>query len=155
MSQKRTIGFWVIMIIGVLLLVVLLVGQTMSFINYDFAVSLGLQESREVVGDLGVALNKGFGVGDTIIYVPLLVAGLIGLWVKKMWRVFAMACALAITAYWPMVMLFFLLFARNIPEFRFTAYASYTVPLISFTLYGIWGGCYLYWKRSVLASESD
>lgn len=72
MNNKRTAGFWVIMIVGMLLLAVLVFGQAMSFINYDFAVSMGLQESREVIGGMGVAVNKGFGVGDTIIYLPLL-----------------------------------------------------------------------------------
>jgi len=147
MDQKRTIGFWVIMVIGVLLLAVLLLGQVMSFINYDFTVAIGLQESRDVIGDMGVAMNKGFGVGDTIIYLPLLVAGLIGLWLRKMWGVFAMVSALAITAYWPMVVLFFLLFARDVSGFNFTAYATYTMFLIPITLYGLWGVAYLYWYR--------
>lgn len=64
------------MIVGTLILFMLVLGQTISFINYDFTVSLGLQESKEIVGDMGVAVNKGFGVGDTIIYLPILILGL-------------------------------------------------------------------------------
>ena len=79
MNNKRTTGFWVIMAVGILLLAVLLLGQMMSFIDYDFTVSIGLQESRDLIGEMGVAVNKGFGVGDTIIYMPLLVFGLIGI----------------------------------------------------------------------------
>ena len=75
MSNKRTTGFWVIMIIGLILLIILFLGQTMAFIDYDFTVSLKLQESEEIISELGVALNKGFGVGDTLIYIPLLVIG--------------------------------------------------------------------------------
>ena len=151
MNNKRTAGFWVIMIVGMLLLAVLVFGQAMSFINYDFAVSMGLQESREVIGGMGVAVNKGFGVGDTIIYLPLLLLGLIGLWSRTMWGVFAMAGALAITAYWPMVALFLLLFARGTPDFHFTSYTSYTLILTLFTLYGLWGLLYLYKNRKQLA----
>jgi hypothetical protein len=153
MNNKRTTGFWVIMAMGILLLAVLLLGQMMSFINYDFTVSIGLQESRDVIGEMGVAVNKGFGVGDTIIYTPLLVFGLVGLWSRKMWGVFAMGGALAITAYWPMVCLFSLLFARGTAGFNFTSFTSYTITLTLTTLYGLWGLWYLYRHQRVLAGE--
>ncbi len=68
-----------------LILVILLIGQMMLFINYEFTVSIGLQESVDVIGEMGVAVNKGFGVGDTIIYMPLLIIGLVGLWYRKKW----------------------------------------------------------------------
>ena len=153
MNNKRTAGFWIIMLVGMLLLVVLVFGQAMSFINYDLAVSIGLQESKEVIGAMGVAVNKGFGVGDTIIYLPLLLLGLIGLWSRTMWGVFAMAGALAITAYWPVVALFLLLFARGAPGFHFTDFTLYTVVLMLVTVYGLWGLWYLYRNRKQLARE--
>ncbi len=142
--KKGTAGFWVLMIIGILLLIMLIIGQMMSFINYEFTVSLGLQESVDIVSEMGVALNKGFGVGDTIIYIPLLIIGLIGLWLRKKWGVFTMIGAMGITAYWPMVSLFFLIFAKNIPGFNFTDYTSYTILLVVITVYGLWGLWYLY-----------
>jgi len=151
MTNKRTIGFWILMILGIFLLVILLIGQMMSFINYEFTVSIGLQESVDVVGKMGVAVNKGFGVGDTIIYIPLLLIGFLGLWLKKKWGVFAMAGALGITAYWPMVSIFILLFAKGSPDFSFTNFTSYAIILIAFTIYGIWGLWYLYKKRNVFA----
>lgn len=153
MSNKRTIGFWVLIIVGILLLLMLILGQMMAFINYDFAVSIGLQESKDIIGEMGVAVNKGFGVGDTIIYIPLLVFGLIGLCFRKIWGVFAMASALAITAYWPMVSLFSLVYARGTPGFNFTNFVSYTIMLTSITLYGLWGLWYLYKNRKILANE--
>lgn len=78
--NKRANRLRVLLSIGVIILVMLLAGQTMSFINYEFTVSVGLQEP---FGEIGVAVNKAFGVGDTIIYLPLLFVGLIGLWQKK------------------------------------------------------------------------
>jgi len=153
MSCKRPIGFWVLMILGAFTLLMLLVGQMMSFINYEFTVSIGLQESVGVVGEMGVAVNKGFGVGDTIIYIPLLVIGLVGLWIRKKWGIYAMIGALGITAYWPMVTIFLLLFARGTPGFNFTNFTSYSVLLTAFTLYGLWGLWYLYKKREVLVKE--
>jgi hypothetical protein len=124
----------------------------MSFVDYDFAVSVGLQESEDIVGEMGVAINKGFGVGDTIIYIPILVIGLKGLWSRKMWGVFAMAGVFAITAYWPMVCIFFLLFARGTPGFSFTNFTSYTIILTLITLYALWGLWYLYTHRNILGS---
>ena len=151
MRKQRIIGFWVIMIIGILFIVILLLGQMMAFINYDFTVSIGLQESKDMVGEVGVAINKGFGVGDTIVYIPILLIGLIGLWRRKMWGVFAMFGALAITAYWPMVTLFFLLFAQDIPAFHFSDVCLYSTFLVPFTIYGLWGLWFLYRNRNKLA----
>ena len=153
MSNKRTIGFWVVMIVGILLLLMLILGQMMSFINYDFTVSIGLQESKDIIGEMGIAVNKGFGVGDTIIYIPLLIFGLMGLWFRKMWGLFAMASALSITAYWPMVSIFLLLYARGTTGFNFTDFAPYTIVLILITLYGLWGLWYLYKNRKILVNE--
>ena len=153
MTNRRPIGFWVLMILGILSSVMFLVGQTMSFINYDFTVSIGLQESKDIVGEMGVAINKGFGVGDTIIYLPLLVIGIVGLWLRKMWGLFAMAGALGVTAYWPMVCIFYLLFAKDSPGFSFTNFTSYTILLTAFTVYGLWGLWYIYKNREILAKE--
>ena len=153
MGKRRTVGFWIVIIVGILLLLMLILGQMMAFINYDFAVSIGLQESKDIIGEMGVAVNKGFGVGDTIIYTPLLVFGLIGLWFRKRWGVFVMASALAITAYWPMVSIFFLLYARGIPGFNFTNFVFYAIMLTLITLYGLWGLWYLYKNRKILVNE--
>lgn len=153
MAAKRTKGFWIIMIMGKLLLLILIVGQMMAFINYDFTVSIGLQESKDIIGEMGVAVNKGFGVGDTLIYTPILAIGLIGLWLRKMWGVFAMVGALAITAYWPMVSIFILIYAKDVPGFNFTNYVSYSILLSAITMYGIWGMWYLYKNRKILVYE--
>jgi len=152
-AHKRPIGFWVLMILGMLILVMLFAGQMMSFIDYEFTVSIGLQESVDVVGEMGVAVNKGFGVGDTIIYIPLLVIGLVGLWIRKKWGIYAMIGALGITAYWPMVAIFLLLFARGTPGFNFTNFTSYSILLTAITVYGIWGLCYLYINSEILVKE--
>ncbi len=154
MENKRPVGCWITMILGVTLLIMLILGQTMSFIDYDFTVSLGLQESRDVVGDMGIAVNKGFGVGDTIIYIPLLVIGLIGLWLRRIWGVFAMAAVFGITAYWPLVTIFFLLFARNVPGFNFSAWTTYLIMLVAISIYGLWGLWYVYTRRQRLVTGS-
>lgn len=153
MKNKRLPGFWILMIIGMIILVMLFIGQMMSFINYDFTVSIGLQEPENVVGEMGVAVNKGFGVGDTLIYIPLLIIGLLGLWFKKPWGIYSMLSALGITAYWPMISLFILLFAKGTPGFNFSDYTSYTILLTSITIYGVWGLWYIYKNRKILSIE--
>ena len=153
MSNKREIGFWVLMIPGLLILFMLIFGQMISFIDYDFTVSLGLQESVNVISELGVASNKAFGVGDTLIYLPLLILGLIGLWQKKGWGLIAMVGALAITAYWPIVNLFFLYFAKDLPGFNFTDFVSYTIVLSLISIYGLWGMWYIYRNGITLSIE--
>ena len=148
MADKRPFGFWVLVVLGMLILVMLFVGQMMSFINYEFTVSIGMQESVDVIGEMGVAVNKGFGVGDTIIYIPLLLFGIVGLLIRKRWSIYAMAGALGISAYWPVVSIFILIFARGTPGFNFSQYASYSILLTVITVYGLWGLWYLLANRN-------
>jgi len=152
MKYKRTIGFWILIITGITLLVMYVLGQSASLINYDFTVSIGLQEPRDQVGEVGVAISRGFAIGDTIIYVPLLILGILGLFKRKAWGMFAMVGALAVTIYWPIVNLFYMLSANklnyfNIPQATVNLYMI-LLPLISF--YGIWGTWYLYTRRREL-----
>ena len=116
----------------------------MAFIDYDFTVSIGAQESVDIMSELGVAVNKGFGVGDTLIYLPLFIAGMIGLWVRKEWGLYILTGALAITAYWPIVHIFYLLYAEGAPGFAFTDYATYGIVLTCITVWALWGLWFLF-----------
>lgn len=58
MFQKRKIGFWFLVAIGLHLNFLFLIGQTGAIINYDFTVSLGLQESKNEITEIGVAFNN-------------------------------------------------------------------------------------------------
>ena len=150
MKSNGAVGFWILMVIGILVLLMLFLGQMMSFINYEFTVMMGLQESVDRISEMGVAVNKGFGVGDTIIYIPLLILGLVGLWIRKAWGIITMAGALGITAYWPVTVLFILIFAKGSPGFTFSSYASYAILLSVITIYSIWGIVYLIRRRKDL-----
>lgn len=154
MNTKRPAGFWIIVIISVLWLVMMFMGQVMAYIDYDFAVSLGLQESRDAITGIGVAMNKGFGVADTVVYIPLIIIGLVGLFLRRTWGLFAMAGAYAITMYFPVVCLLMLYFSRGEPGFNFANFRSYTIILTVIFLYGLWGLWYLYSRRGALAQGS-
>ena len=148
--NKRGAGFWILIIIGSLLTAWYLVGQTMCIFFYNFTVSIGLQDSAEVITPVGVAFGQGFGIGDTLLYIPLFVIGIIGLLKRKSIGVFAMFGALAVTVYWPIVCLGAVYMAKGAPGWNLTAYAEYTVILPLIAIYGLWGMWYVYRKRKLL-----
>ncbi|SFM29348.1 hypothetical protein [Methanolobus profundi] len=101
--DKHTINktvFWLFLSIGIILTLLFLSGQTFSLIDYDMTVSLGLQESVEEVGEVGIAWANGFAFADTILYIPLLIIGIIGLLKRMDWGLYSMFAAMAITVYW-------------------------------------------------------
>ncbi len=148
MNETRNIGFWILISLGILLTIMLLIGQTFSLINYDLTVSLGLQESVEEVSEVGVAWAKGFAFGDTIIYLPLLLIGIIGLLKRKSWGFYSMFGALAITVYWPIVSLSTIFIGRTALNLNSDKYVSYSIILPLIAIYGLWGMWYLHKNRN-------
>ena len=67
---KRPVAFWFIILFLALSIVLLVLGQTISVLDYDLTVWIGLQESPAEVGAHGVQVNRAFGAGDTIVYIP-------------------------------------------------------------------------------------
>jgi uncharacterized membrane protein YqaE (UPF0057 family) len=147
MNRNTKIKFWILIVVAILLTIIYFFGQTMAVINYELTVYLELQEPAEEITEVGVALNKGFGIGDTIVYIPLLILGIIGMIKRKFWGLFSMAGALSITIYWPVVCLATLLFSENTPGFTFTDYTSYSIILSLISVYGFWGMIFLYKNR--------
>ena len=130
--------------LAVFLTIMYLIGQTMAMFNYAWTVSVGLQEPADQVTEIGVAFNKGFGFGDTIVYIPLLFIGIVGLIKRTRIGIYAMFGAMAITSYWTTVALSALYFAKETPGWGFVDYGSYT-PLLTFIcLYGLWGMIFLF-----------
>ena len=150
MKQNRKIGFWILIGIACFLNILYLLGQTMALINYDFTVAIELQEPAKEITEVGVALNKGFGMGDTIFYIPLFVIGIIGLLKKTAYGLYAMSGALAITTYWPIVVLTTVYYAKGTPEWHFSDYTSYSILLTLIAIYGLWGLWYIFKYRTSL-----
>lgn len=140
---RKEIGFRILFGIGILLSLLLLCGQTLALFDYDLTVELGLQESVNEVGEVGIAFAKRFGFGDALIYLPLLIAGIIGLLKSKNWGFFLMFGALAITAYWPLVCLYAFLSDKVAITLTPDKYASYSILLPLITIYGLWSMWYL------------
>ena len=110
MEGQRPVAFWVIVVYLGLSVVVMLTGQTMAVVNYDLAVRLGLQEGREEMGEFGVEVNRAFGAGDTVIYVPLMAVSLVGLVARRRWALLTTTAVFGVSAYWAATILSMLVF---------------------------------------------
>jgi len=147
MENKKGFGFWVLIIVSIVLVVFLIIGQTLSLIDYDLALSLGLQESEKEIGKVGIAFAKGFAFGDTIFYVPLLVFGILGLLKGKKWGTVLMLGALGISIYWPIVHLYAIYIDTEAITLNPEKYISFPIVLSLIIIYGLWGIYYLYKNR--------
>jgi hypothetical protein len=150
MKEMRGSGFWFLTVTALLLIALMLVGQTGSLFDYDFTVSLGLQESVGEITDVGVAWAVGSAFGDTVFYLPLFIAGVAGLLKRKGWGVFCMFGALAVTVYWPVVSLYAIYAGRDVLALSDEKYVSYSILLPLIALYGLWGMTFLYRNRERL-----
>ena len=149
MNNKRGLGFWMLISVGVLLLLFLLIGQTFSLINYEDAVGLGLQESVEEISQVGIAFAKGFAFADTVAYIPVLLLGIIGLFKRKKWGVYMMFASCAISVYWPLVHLYAIYIGKDVITLEPEKYLSFPITLSFIIIYGVWGMWYLYKKQNL------
>jgi hypothetical protein len=113
-GSGRSIGFWVIFVFLAVSIVLMLVGQTLSVFNYDLAVRMGLQEKPEEMTDFGVQVNRAFGAADTVVYIPLMVMSMIGLWLRRRWSLLITAAFFGASAYWTATVTFVLMFLPGV-----------------------------------------
>ena len=142
-TTKRPFAFWVIIGFLSISLLLLLMGQTMAILNYDLAVQLGLQESAKEIGEFGVQLNRAFGAGDTVIYIPLIVVSIVGLLLRRRWALFTTAAAMGVSAYWAATSVFLLIFLTGLPGYYLEPGIDYWLFLAAFIIFGVWGLGYL------------
>jgi hypothetical protein len=142
-DEKRPLAFWVICVFLALSVVLLVAGQTTAIFAYDFAVGLGLQESVEEVTAFGVEMNRAFGVGDTAVYIPLMIISLIGLVRRKRWAVLATAAVMGISVYWTVTMASVLVFLKGVPGYALDPGIEYVIFLGAYMVFGIWGILFL------------
>lgn len=133
------IGCWAMQVPGWLLLIYLIYAQGIPAFNYDIGVAMGTQEPAEHVTEVGVAFWWGFAFADLVVYIPLLGAGLIGHLMNKDWARLALAAALGITVYWPVVCLATVVAAHDAAGWNLTNEGAFWVVLPPITLWAIWG----------------
>ena len=124
---------------GWLLLFYLIYAQAIPAFSYDTGVAMGTQESAEQITEVGTAFWYGFAFGDLVTYIPLLLVGLIGHWIGKMWAHVVLSAALGITIYWPVVCLAAVVAARDAAGWNITNETPYWIVLPLIMLWGAWG----------------
>jgi len=143
---KHPLAFWIIIVFFVLFLVMLLMGQTTAVFNYDFAVQLGLQESVGEVSEFGVQINRAFGAGDTLVYIPLMAVSLVGLFLRKRWSLLTTAAVMGISAYWATAVVFMLVFLKGVSGYNLVPGLEYWSIMAIYIIFGVWGLFYLIFR---------
>ena len=149
-DTKRCLAFWAITGFLSISLLLLLMGQTMALVNYDFAVQLGLQEDIKEVGSFGVQVNRAFGAGDTLVYIPLIAISIIGLLLRKRWSLLTTAAAMGVSAYWATTILFMLIFLEGTQGYYLKPGVEYWLFMAAFIIFGVWGLFYLTFRGDKL-----
>ena len=137
--RNRGANFWAIQLPGWLLLIYLVYAQGITAFGYDIGVAMGTQEPVEQITGIGAAFWYGFAFGDLLVYIPILLAGLIGHLRARPWGRGWMMAALGITVYSPVVCLAALVAARGVPGWNITDETPYWVVLPVIAAWGAWG----------------
>jgi hypothetical protein len=138
-TRKHGLTFWALQGPGWLLLIYLIYAQGISAFDYELGVAMGTQEPAEVITEVGAAFWYGFALGDLLTYIPILCVGLIGHLRGKHWGRIALAAALGITVYWPVVSLAALVDARDAAGWNVTNETPYWIVLPLIAIWGAWG----------------
>ena len=150
LKKNRPVAFWIIIVFLAISIVLMLMGQTMSVFQYEFTVRLGLQESQEQVGEFGVQVNRAFGASDTVVYIPLMIASLAGLWLKRRWSLLTTAAAVGVSAYWSVTIAFMLTLLPGVPNYSYRPGPEILIFIGAYIVFGVWGLFYLIFRGDTL-----
>lgn len=142
-SDKRPFGFWFIVGFLAVSIVLMLAGQTLGVFNYDLAAQWGLQERSEEMTEFGVEVNRGFGAGDTVVYIPLMAVSLVGLLLRKRWSLVTTAAVFGISAYWSVTVGFIFAFLPGVSGYSNVPGPEIWLFIGTYAVFGLWGMFYL------------
>lgn len=145
-NAKRPIAFWVIVFFLALSTVLMLLSQTTPVFNYDLAVSLGFQNGADQITEFGVQVIRAFCVSDTVVFIPLTVLSLFGLWLRKHWSLFTTAAVAGISVYWVVAYGFMVAFLNGMPGYHAVLGPADWTIMGAYVLFGIWGLSYLIFR---------
>lgn len=153
MHQTVKIPPGVKIIIGFHLLSIILwtIGQGGAVTSYDTVAKWGLQEPRELVDPVIVEVNRGIGLTDFLIQIPLFILAVIGLWRLKFFGAVVSWLLLGITIYWPVVAWankYF--FAKAAVKYHPFDIAT-NVILVLIVLFAVWASWYLFRNRKLFS----
>ena len=102
-QKKVTLGTKLIIGFFILNLIMFVFGQGGAVVSYDYVAKLGLQEARETIDPLIVVINRGIGLADVLIGVPLFILAIIGLWRLRFFGAVFSWMVLGVSFYWTTV----------------------------------------------------
>ena len=102
-QKKAPFGFKLIIGFFILNLLIFVIGQGGAVVSYDYVAKLGLQEARETIDPVIVVVNRGIGLADVLIGVPLFILAIIGLWRLRFYGTVFSWMVLGISFYWTTV----------------------------------------------------
>jgi apolipoprotein N-acyltransferase len=74
-----------------------------AVVDYDKAAEWGLQDPRALLDPAIVEVNRGIGLADTIVMLPLFIVATIGLLRRRFYGAVASWLVFGMTLYWPVV----------------------------------------------------
>ena len=102
-QKKAPLGIKLIIGFFMLNLIMFVVGQGGAVVSYDYVAKLGFQEARETIDPVIVVVNRGIGLADVLIGVPLFILAIIGLWRLRYYGAVFSWMVLGISVYWTAV----------------------------------------------------
>lgn len=151
-NYRRPAAFWFLVVFLAVSVILMLAGQTLGVFNYELAARLGLQEKPEEMTDFGVQVNRAFGVADTVVYLPLILASLIGLWLRKRWSLLTTAAFFGASAYWTVTVTFILLFLPGVSGYTNVPGPEIWLFIGTYMVVGVLGLVYLIRRGDELLS---
>ena len=148
-DKQNQIKLGVKFIIGfhILNLIMFVVGQGGAVVAYDTVAEWGLQEARDTIDSVIVVINRGIGLADVIIGVPLFIVAIIGLWRQRYLGFITSWMVFGISLYWTTVawskQYFYIQDSIKCEPFNIGIH----MVLAFVFLFSLWGSWYLYKKR--------
>ena len=102
-QKKVPLGFKLIIGFFFLNLLMFVIGQGGAVVSYDYVAKLGLQEARETIDPVIVVINRGIGLADVLVGIPLFILAIIGLWRLRFYGAVFSWMVLGISFYWTTV----------------------------------------------------
>ena len=143
-TTKFPLGIKIIIGFHMLNILLWTIGQGGAVISYDMVAKWGLQDPREVIDPVIVEVNRGIGLADMIIMIPLFIIAVIGLWRLKFYGAIASWLALGITFYWPVVFWSSQYFYGQAGIKHKPSQMSVTLFLSLLLLFAVWASWYLF-----------
>lgn len=148
MKEKVPAGVKVIIGFHFLCAVAWTIGQGGAVLFYDTVAGWGLQDPRESLDPVLVENNRGMGLTDFLIQIPLFILAIAGLWRMRFFGAVASWMIFGISLYWPMSYWSTQYFFREAGVRYVPAEAAPHILLAFIFIFSVWGTWYLFRKRT-------